>query len=103
MVSKIDRAKQFKSFDALKGFKDLIEEKERLVCPKVELSEDACEELSNKIKELKIGMIIEIVFYSKKEYQKSKGELTKIDYFNKTIIVNNSKINFEDLYTIKIK
>ena len=45
-----DRAGQFMPFAALKGFYDLIKEKERVIVPKHEIAEDKAEELSDKMK-----------------------------------------------------
>lgn len=48
--SKLNRAKLFLSYDALKGFKERIHEKERIVVNKPILSEDQLYELDWKIK-----------------------------------------------------
>jgi len=39
-----DRAKQFLPFDALKGFREALAEKERTVVPQGELSKESCPE-----------------------------------------------------------
>ena len=38
-MERSNRAKQFMPFDALKGFREALEEKERILVPKRELSE----------------------------------------------------------------
>ena len=47
------RAKQFMPFDALKGYKEAIKEKQKIVVRKKELSDDELELLSIKIKQIK--------------------------------------------------
>lgn len=43
--TKADRAKIFMPFDAVKGFREALAEKERIIVPKTELSEERKEEL----------------------------------------------------------
>ena len=51
MPKKVDRARLFLSFDALKGFKELLVEDTSI--PRKELCEDQCYELDWKIHQLK--------------------------------------------------
>ena len=37
-MDRADRAKQFMPFDALKGFREALKEKEKVTVPKIELS-----------------------------------------------------------------
>ena len=56
--SKLNRAKLFLSYDALKGFKEKIHEKERIIVEKPILSDDQLFELDWKIHQIKKGMVI---------------------------------------------
>lgn len=60
---KADRAKLFLPFDALKGFREALAEKERIVVPKTELSEDRKEELDRLLHQIKPGDIITVVYF----------------------------------------
>lgn len=51
MPKKVDRARLFLSFDALKGFKELLVEDTSV--PRKELCEDQCYELDWKIHQLR--------------------------------------------------
>lgn len=53
---KADRAKIFIPFESLKGFKDYLKEKERVVVERKLLLEDVCEELDRKLHSLKKGI-----------------------------------------------
>ena len=53
-----DRAKQFLPFAALKGLPEALAEKERVVVPKIILTEDMSEELNRKMQQIEPGMII---------------------------------------------
>ena len=48
-MDRIQRARIFSAFDALKGFRELLKEQERIVVPKRILSEDDLEVLDCKI------------------------------------------------------
>lgn len=100
MENNIDRAKQFMSFDALKGFRKMLEEKENIVSYRKKLGDDEYEELSNKIKNIKKRDNIELVYYLNKEYIKLRGVVKNIDFTNKMIVIDNIKINFNDIYEI---
>ena len=49
------RAKIFAPFAALKGYEEALRAKEKIVVPKVELSDDALEFLDYQLKQLKVG------------------------------------------------
>ena len=96
-----DRARIFMPFDGLKGFREAIAEKERIVVPKKELTKDSIEELSYKLNALEKGMMVSIVFYSNDEYVKTEGIITKKDLENRFIVVVKTKICIDDIYQIK--
>ena len=64
MVNKSDRARQFMPFDALKGYKEAIKEKQKVIVEKKELSEDDAIVLSRKLNEIKKGDMIKVIYYS---------------------------------------
>lgn len=51
-MSRADRAKIFMPFSALKGYEEAIEEKQKIITERVELSEEQKEELNRKLKAL---------------------------------------------------
>lgn len=95
-----ERAKQFMPFSALKGLEEALAEKEKLVVPKIELSEDSAMELDRKMHALECGKITTIVYYNKKEYLKLTGMVAKIDQDNRILQIVNTKISFDDIYDI---
>ena len=99
---KADRAKIFIPFESLKGFKDYLKEKERVVVERKLLLEDVCEELDRKLHSLKKGDIIRIVNYDKDAYVKIEGMLADIDLeYKKRIRVVNTWIDLEDIVVIE--
>lgn len=95
--SKLNRAKLFLSYDALKGFKERIHEKERIIVKKPILSDDQLYELDWKIKQTKVGMMVSIIYFDKNQYIYKEGIVTNIDFeykksvtiVDKTILISN--------------
>ena len=103
MVSRITRAKQFLPFDALKGLKEALREKEIEYEEKRELSEESLEELEEEFNKINIGSIVKIKYYKNRQYIEAKGEITKIDYNKKRIQIDKmEEINISDILSITI-
>lgn len=98
---KADRAKLFLPFDALKGFREALAEKERIVVPKTELSEDRKEELDRLLHQIKPGDIITVVYFHNEEYVKLTGMLSRISLSGRTLSIVQTRISFEDIYSIE--
>ena len=56
-TKKADRARQFLPFDALKGYKEALKEKQKVIIPKKQLSEDDEQILSFKLNQIKKGIM----------------------------------------------
>ena len=101
MLNKQDRARQFLPFDALKGLKEALREKEIEYVEKVELSYESKEILSNKLKLIEKSDIINITYYFNRQYKEVKGIVKEISANKQKIILSNDiKINFSDILNI---
>lgn len=89
------RAQIFQSFDALKGFRETLKEKERVIVPKKILSEDDLAELDYKVHQIKVGMMIQITYYDNGQYIQIEGIVSKINLDTKMIQIVKTKINFK--------
>ena len=98
-----DRAKQFLPFDALKGFREALQEKERIIVPKKELSEEEREELDLSFRRVHRGDIIRVVYYHDGEYVEKAGMVAKIEESSRILTVVQTKILFEDILEIENK
>lgn len=96
-----DRAKQFLPFAALKGLPDALAVKERIVVPKIVLSEDMAEELNQKMQAIKPGKIISVVYFHKDEYLKLTGMVARFDTTSRILRVVNTKISFDDVLDVE--
>ncbi len=96
-----NRAKQFMPFDALKGFREALEEKERIVVPKRELSEEQKEELDFKLRQIHKMDIITVEYFQNGEYVQVTGVVSRIDETSKALKIVNTKIAFEDIVDLQ--
>ena len=79
----LNRAKLFLSFDSLKGYKEMVKKKERIIVKRPELSEDSYYELDWKIHQIKVGELIKIIYFDRFEFISLEGMVTAIDLENK--------------------
>ena len=103
MVNKADRARQFLPFDALKGYKEAIMSKRKVVLTKKELSEDEAENLSYKFNQIQVGMMIKVIYFENNEYISIEGMVSKIDFDNKYIQIVKKKVNINSIVNISGK
>lgn len=98
-----NRASLFLSFDSLKGFNDYIANKQRVVVERKELAVDLLDELDWKIKEVKVGQMIKIVYYDQNEYIELEGMVSKIDLkFKKIIRIVDQEIKINGIVNLQI-
>ena len=93
------RAKQFMPFDALRGLKEAIAAKERVIEPRRYPSEDAIAEINETLLGLHKGQIITVVYYGIYEqvYLQLTGPVTKVDSYWQNLQVGNTTIEFPEI------
>ena len=98
------RAKQFAPFDALKGLKEAIAEKERTHTPRRILAEDALAELNQTLSQLRRGTIVTVVYYCVylQEYHQITGAVVKVDTYWNLLQIGNISIDFSEIAEIDI-
>ena len=99
-MSMSNRAKQFAPFDALKGFREALKEKEKIKIEKKELSEDKIRKINDILKNIKEGMLITVVYYSDEEYIQLTGIVLKIEKQKRYLQIAETIIHFNDIYDI---
>lgn len=100
--NRADRAKQFAPFDALRGLREELAKREKIVMDKIELSEDMKEEIDYTLHSIKPNDIITIIYFSNGEYIKKCGMVSKFSPTNRTIKIVDTIINFDDILKIQI-
>ena len=96
-MNRRDRAKQFLPFNSLRGYYDLIREKEKEITPKRELSDYDIEIINNKLLTINKNMMVKVTFYDTDSYKTIEGLVSKIDLNNKYIVIVKTKISFNDI------
>ncbi len=98
---KCDRAKLFLPFDALKGFREALREKEKTVVERVELSEEENDKLGVKIRQIKKESRVKVIYYRKGKYLEIEGLVSRIDFECHYVTIAQTKIIFEDILDVK--
>lgn len=96
----IQRAQIFQSFDALKGFREILKEQEKVIVPKKILSEDDLDMLDRKVQQIKAGMIIKIVYFENGQYIALEGLVSKINLDTRIIQIVKKKVNLMNVVEI---
>ncbi len=104
------RASIFNPFAALTGYEEAINEAGRIVDKKSELTDDQKYDLDTKINLLydDLSRNVGIIYFVKDKtkdggrYDYIKGLISKINKNESYIIINNTKILFDNLYQISL-
>lgn len=100
-MTRLDRAKQFSPFNALRGYYDEIRKEEFIIVEKKELTDEQIDELNNVVTTLKKGDIVKIVYYDKNGYRTIEGVLSFLDLTMKVLSVIKEKIAFSEILKIE--
>lgn len=99
--NKADRAKQFAPFDALRGLREALEQKERIIVEKIDLSDERKEDLDLALHQISPNDIITVIYFCNGEYLKITGMVSGFFPTSRILQIVNTKINFDDIYDIQ--
>jgi len=99
----INRAKQFMPFDALRGFKEAIKEKEKIIVERKALTEEDLNIINQNLSILKPGMMVKVSYYDEEnDCILFEGLVSFVDPVNMFIRIVKTKIYFKSLVSIEI-
>lgn len=98
---RVERAQQFMPFAALKGYYDLIRDRERVVEPKRELTDEKALELSQRFAQIKRREMASVVYYDGEAYVTVRGLVSDIDLAGRTITIVRTRIPFDAIAEIE--
>ena len=101
-MSRLQRAKQFMPFAALKGFETLLSAVARLKEARVELSEDQLEELNRTIQSLVEGDFVRVLYYTGYCYTELVGTIEAIGKPAHSLSIEGVAIAFKDIKEINL-
>ena len=96
-----DRAQQFMPFAALRGYYDLVRERERTVEPRREMTEERAVELSRKLARLERRQMASVVHYDGEAYVTTRGLVSDIDEAGRILTIVRERIAFDDIWDIE--
>ena len=105
MLTRSERAKLFAPFDAMKGLKEALRDREERHSrvAKRELTEEEAEANSRTILKLERGMEIEVFCHLSFHDVVKRGVVTDLDLALRRLKLDGKTILFDDIYAIEIK
>jgi len=100
-MSRIDRAKQFAPFAALKGHEEALGEYNQLKEARIQLAEDEAVLMNEILINLQKGDSVIVTYYMCGCYTILAGCIEKIYEHERSFQINNQIINFDDIYRIQ--
>jgi len=103
-MDKANRAAQFLPFDALNGLQEELRKREEIHSrvEKIEIPEEKLAEISSTLFKVEKDCLAEITFYYCGHYVTVKDRVENKNTAYGFLVVNGSKIYFDDIYDIKI-
>lgn len=98
---RLDRARQFMPFAALRGFEELIREQAREPEARRTLTEEAAARLSDRLRSVCRGMLVQVTYYDGQAYRTTVGMVSDIDFAGRRLRVVKTGIRFDDIYEIR--
>lgn len=92
-----NRAQQFMPFAALRGYYDLIRERERVVEPKRDLTEEEALALSHAFSQVERRKMAEVTYHDGEGYVTLRGMVTDIDEAGRVLTIVRTHIPFDDI------
>ena len=105
MLTRLERAKLFAPFDAMKGLKEALRDREERHArvARHEISDEQAEENSRAILRLERGMEIKVYCHHAFHDVVIRGRVTGLDLVRKMLSLDGGNIFFDDIYSISIK
>jgi len=105
MLTRLERAKLFAPFDAMKGLKEALRDREERHArvARHEISDEQAEENSRVILKLERGMLVEVYCHDNFHDVVIRGRVTGLDMARKMLSLDGENILFDDIYAVSIK
>ena len=103
MMTRDERANQLGSFDAMKGLQEALKDREERHqrVEKLEISEEMKEANSKVLVRVERGTKVEVYYY-RAFHNVTRSGTVKIDHTFNYLILEDERIGFDDIYSIKV-
>ncbi|MGN0037516.1 MAG: hypothetical protein ACI36Y_00050 [Coriobacteriales bacterium] len=98
---RVQRARQFMPFMALKGYYELCRQQERCPSPRRELTEEEAQRLSRVAVSLSKGDMVRVTFYDQDAYVTRQGVLAELVPELRYLRLVRQRIDFGDILSIE--
>ncbi|MBP5428432.1 MAG: YolD-like family protein [Clostridia bacterium] len=95
-----ERAKQFSSFEALSERPAYLKRAEFRPVARIELSEEAAEELNRRLIDLVPGDLLSVTYFRCGEYLTRRGRFLRIDLPFRRFYLDDLALPLDDLYAV---
>ena len=99
-ISRGERAKQFSSFEALSERPAYLKRAEFCPVGRIELSEEAAEELNRRLIDLTPGDLLAVTYFRGGEYRTRRGRFLRIDLPFRRLYLEDASFPLDDLYSV---
>ena len=106
-MSRLDRAKQFSPFAALKGYETALRVKEKVLVPRIDLPEEAQAELDQKLHMIEKGDLVTVVYFQcfadsdAGEYLQITGRVSRLEPERRMLQIGDISILTDDICRLK--
>ncbi len=100
-MDRASRAKQFMPFDALKGFREALAQKERAIEPKKELSEERKAQLDGILRQMHRRDTVTAEYFRDGEYVQVTGEFLGMDKIRRELKIAGLGIPIDDISDLR--
>lgn len=107
-MSRVERAKQFAPFAALKGFEDAIGRENRTLLSKPTLSKEMTEQIDQRLRSAQAGDFVSISYFIQDDTIPQygmvgivSGVLQKIDTVERVVYITGTTISLDDILDVK--
>ena len=106
-MSRLDRAKQFSPFAALKGYEVALRAKEKILVPRIDLPEEAQAELDRKLHMIAKGDLVTVIYFQRfagsdiGEYLQITGRVSRLDPERRILKIGDRNILTEDICNLE--
>lgn len=97
-----DRARQFMPFAALRGYYDLVREKEAAPEPRRPLTEEEARVLNECLASLTRGAVVRCSFYEKEAYCTVTGAVSQVDMIYHDLWIIRKRIPFAEICALEV-
>lgn len=106
-MSRLDRAKQFSPFAALKGYEVALRAKEKILVSRIDLPEEAQAELDRKLHMIAKGDLVTVVYFQRfansdaGKYLQVTGRVSRLEPERRILKIGDRNILTEDIFSLE--